>query len=97
MRTLMRFEMDTQAGNELLKAGELQKGLERMLEMLKPEAAYFFPTNGCRGGVLVFDVADPSQLVTLTEPMWTMLRARIELTPAMSLDDLRSGLTSLAS
>ncbi|HEY3501603.1 MAG TPA: hypothetical protein VGN37_02315 [Actinocatenispora sp.] len=97
MRTLMRFEIDTEAGNELIKSGDLQKGVEQMLEMLKPEAAYFFPTNGCRGGILVFDLADPSQLVSLNEPMWTMLKARIELTPAMSLDDLRSGLSSMAA
>jgi hypothetical protein len=33
----------------------------------------------------------------MTEPMWTMLRARIEVTPVMDLDDLRAGLSSLAS
>jgi hypothetical protein len=97
MRMIMRFEIDTGAGNELLRSGEMQQGLERMLEMLKPEAAYFFPANGCRSGFLAFDLADPSQLVKLTEPMWTMLHARIEVTPAMSLDDLMSGLTSLAA
>jgi hypothetical protein len=97
MRTLMRFEIDTEAGNELIRSGELQKGLDQMLEMLKPEAAYFFPANGCRGGIMVFDLADPSQLVSLNEPMWMTLKARIEVTPAMSLDDLRSGLTALAS
>ncbi|BCJ35735.1 hypothetical protein Athai_32380 [Actinocatenispora thailandica] len=97
MRTVMRFEIDTGAGNDLLKDGALQKGLDRMLEMLKPEAAYFFPMNGCRGGILVFDLADPSQLVSLTEPMWTSMRARIDVSPAMSLDDLRAGLGSLAS
>ncbi|MEV0838077.1 hypothetical protein AB0I55_00815 [Actinocatenispora sera] len=97
MRMILRFEVDTEAGNELLRSGEMQKGMERMLGMLKPEAAYFFPVNGCRGGFLVFDLADPSQLVTLTEPLWTMLHARIEVTPAMSLDDLTSGLSSLAA
>jgi len=95
MRTMLRFEIDTEAGNELIRSGEMEKGLDQMLEMLQPEAAYFFASDGHRGGILVFDLTDPSRLPSLTEPLWMSLKARVEMCPAMNRDDLKSGLAAL--
>ncbi|GAA4211696.1 DUF3303 family protein [Actinocatenispora rupis] len=94
MRMMARFEIDTEAGNELIRTGEMLKGLDQMLEMLKPEAAYFFPSEGSRGGVLVFDLDDPAQIVSVVEPMWVAMRARVELTPVMNAEELRAGVSA---
>lgn len=97
VRTLMRFQIDTPAGNELIRSGQMPKLMDEMLEQLHPEAVYFFPQDGCRGGLMVFDLEDPSMMPVLTEPMWERLHARIEMSPVMNLDELRAGLTRLAS
>jgi hypothetical protein len=34
--------------------------MESILSKLKPEAAYFAPLEGKRGGMIFFDLADPS-------------------------------------
>ena len=63
---------------------------------LKPEAAYFTPLDGKRAGMIFFDLADPSQIVEVVEPLFHDLNATTELTPVMNADDLRKGLGKVA-
>jgi hypothetical protein len=58
----------------------------------KPEAAYFGPTDGKRGGMIFFDLDEPSQIVEIAEPMFSSLNAAIEIVPVMNGDDLRKGM-----
>jgi hypothetical protein len=37
---------------------------------------------------MVFDLADPSQIPVLTEPMYQQGKAKVTLTPCMNLEDL---------
>jgi hypothetical protein len=62
----------------------------------RPEAAYFGPTDGKRGGMVFFDLADPSQIVEVVEPLFLNLNAATELVPVMNVDDLRKGLGKVA-
>ncbi len=62
---------------------------------LKPEAAYFFPMNGKRGGFVVFDMTDPSQIPVITEALFQELEAEVELYPVMNQEDLTKGLTEV--
>jgi hypothetical protein len=61
-----------------------------------PEAAYFTPLEGKRGGMIFFDMTDPSQIVESVEPFFLGLSASIELVPVMNADDLRKGLAKAA-
>ena len=61
------------------------------MSKLKPEAAYFAPFEGKRGGMIFFDLADPSQIVEVVEPLFLNLNAETELIPVMNGDDLRKG------
>jgi hypothetical protein len=92
MRTLMRFEFPTDASNAAIKDGSFQKVMEATLERLKPEACYFWTQDAHRGGIIVFDMKEPSEMPSIAEPLFMGMNARIEFSPVMNLDDLRAGL-----
>ncbi|GAA2106519.1 hypothetical protein GCM10009759_44830 [Kitasatospora saccharophila] len=95
MRTLIVAEIDTEKSNELITSGKMPEMMGRMMEQLRPEAAYFYPLNGHRGFTLVVDVDQESALVTTMEPLWMRLGAKVTVTPCMSADELRAGIEKL--
>ena len=96
MRMMLKFTVPVARGNDAFKDGSLAKTLESIMTKLKPEAAYFSPLDGERGGMIFFDLAEPSQIVEVVEPLFLNLHATTELVPVMSGDDLRKGLTNAA-
>ncbi|QKW22782.1 hypothetical protein HUT16_30125 [Kitasatospora sp. NA04385] len=97
MRTLIVAEIDTDKSNDLITSGRMTEMMGRMMEQLRPEAAYFYPLNGHRGFTLVVDVDQESALVGTMEPLWMQLGAKVTVTPCMSADELRSGIEKLRS
>ncbi|MFD3534674.1 hypothetical protein [Streptomyces sp. NPDC058664] len=97
MRMLLKVQMDTQASNEAIRQGNLQKLMETAMSELRPEAAYFGTENGCRTAYLFIDLADPSQMPKFSEPFFLELGARISYTPVMNQEDLRKGLGALSA
>jgi hypothetical protein len=96
MRMMLRAVVDTEAGNEALRNGSMLKVIEQMMQQLNPEAAYFVGSEeGQRSCVVVFDMADPSQLPAISEPLFQIGKARVTLTPCMNLDDVQKGLSQL--
>ena len=96
MRTLLHIHMDTKSGNENIRSGALPKTMETLVSQLHPEASYFFADGGRRSALFVFDLADPSQIPAIAEPLFMGLNAEVEFTPVMNLDDLQKGLTEAA-
>ena len=47
------------------------------MNRLKPEAAYFSPMNGNRTGMMFFDLAEPSQIIEVVEPLFMKLNAEV--------------------
>ena len=92
MRMMLKAIMDTEAGNEAIRNGSMSQVVDHLVKGLSAEAAYFFPEDGHRTALVVFDLADPSQIPALTEPLFSSGRARVTLTPCMNLDDLQKGL-----
>jgi len=66
------------------------------MNKLKPEAAYFAPFEGKRGGMIFFNLTDPSQIDEVVEPLFLNLNAETELVPVRNGDDLRKGLAAAA-
>lgn len=95
MRVMLRARLDTQISNEALKNGTLPQIMQSMTERLKPEAAYFGPSEGGRSCTFVFDMQDSSLLPTITEPLLEGLGAKIEIQPVMNSEDLQKGLAAL--
>src|SRR5215467_14471581 len=87
MRMLFTVIADTEATTRAIESGAAHQSLREALDRLKPEAAYFYLQNGKRTTLFVLDVANPSEIITLAEPLFSLLKAEISLTPVMSVDD----------
>jgi len=97
MRMMLKFTIPIEKGNQAFKDGSLGKTLESIMNKLKPEAAYFGPSDGKRGGMMFFDLAEPSQIIEVAEPLFSNLNAAIELVPVMNGDDLRKGIAKVTT
>ncbi|HLY20577.1 MAG TPA: hypothetical protein VKR61_25290 [Bryobacteraceae bacterium] len=70
--------------------------MQKILEAIKPEAAYFSEHNGRRGGTLVVNVNSPSDVPALAEPWFLTFNAEVQFRIAMTPEDLaRAGLEAL--
>jgi hypothetical protein len=93
---MVKFTLPTtEEVNAKIRDGSIGQTMESMLGNLQPEAAYFCPRDGKRGGYLVFNMDGESELVTKLEPLWLELKATVEIVPVMNADDLRAGIQSL--
>ena len=96
MRMMLKFSLPVEKGNQAIKDGSLGKTIESIMKKLKPEAAYFAPMDGKRSGMIFFDLAEPSQIAEVVEPLFLNLNAATEIVPVMNGDDLRKGLAKAA-
>ncbi len=92
MRVMLKFVLPVEKSNQAFKDGSLGKTVEAVMSKYKPEAAYFAPIEGKRGGMMFFDLTEPSQLVEAVEPLFLQLNASVDVIPVMNADDLRQGL-----
>ena len=81
MRMMVRFHFSTSSGNGDIRSGKIPKVFEQLTADLKPEAAYLYPEQGERGGILVFDMQDPSWVAGVVERFSFGLQAKVELFP----------------
>ena len=95
MRMMMKVKIDTEAGSRGIQDGSIPPLMQQTLGRLQPEAAYFGPEDGVRTMFIVFDLKDPSQLPSITEPLFSNLKANIQMFPVMDQGDLQKGLQQL--
>jgi len=95
MRMMIKFSFPVKPGNDLVGSGKVAKIFQSLMEDLKPEAAYFYPVDGQRGGLMVVNVNDSSDLAKFGEPFWLGLQADISVTPVMNGEDLQKGLSGI--
>jgi hypothetical protein len=96
MRMLLKATMDTQRANQQIQDQTMGQAVHEAMQQLHPEAAYFYPEDGKRTALFVFDMEDPSQLPPLTEPFFQAAAANVRVVPCMNADDLRSGLQQVS-
>jgi len=96
MRMMMKVKMDTEAGSRGMEDGSLPKLLGETMERLQPEAAYFGPDGGVRTAFMVFDLKDPSEIPSISEPLFSGVKATIEMFPVMNQEDLQEGMQQIA-
>jgi hypothetical protein len=97
MKFIVQISLPAHKFNEALRDGSAGKKMARILEETKPEAAYFTSTDGKRGGYLVFNIANASEIPRLAEPWFLNFEATVEFMPAMIPEDLqKAGLEDLA-
>jgi hypothetical protein len=91
MRMLLKISMPVEQGNQAAKSGALQRTIQSTIEALKPEAAYFYPEDGKRTAIMVFDMKGSWQLPATVEPLFENLGAAVHVTPVMNAEDLQRG------
>jgi hypothetical protein len=97
MKFIVHVSLPAHKFNEALRDGSAGKKMTRILEDTKPEAAYFTSTDGNRGGYLVYNISQASEIPRLAEPWFLNFDAKIQFEPAMTPDDLqKAGLEDLA-
>ena len=92
MRTMLKIVMPVEPGNKAVKDGSLPKTIQSLLQDLQPEASYFYPENGRRTALFVFDMKDATQIPVIAEPLFLTLNAEVSFVPVMNAEDLKVGL-----
>ncbi|HEX4123608.1 MAG TPA: hypothetical protein VHY37_02715 [Tepidisphaeraceae bacterium] len=97
MRMLMNVAIPNEPFNTMVRKGTAGMTLKKILEAIKPQAAYFTEQAGQRGAVLVIDMKDASEIPAFAEPWYLSFNATCEFRIAMTPEDLgRSGLDAVA-
>ncbi|RMF34280.1 MAG: hypothetical protein D6754_15275 [Alphaproteobacteria bacterium] len=91
---MMRAHLDVGASNLAIRNGSLKGIIERVFAVAKPEAAYFFVESGHRTMLAVLDIADPSLIPQIAEPLFQDLDADVTILPVMISPELEQGLAS---
>jgi hypothetical protein len=82
--------------NTYVRDGSAGERIAKILDDLKPEAVYFTEQDGQRGGIMIIDVASPSDVPRIAEPFFLTFEAEVRFHVCMTPDDLaKAGLEGL--
>ena len=96
MKMLLTVEFPHEPFNTLVRAGKVGEIIGRILESIKPEAAYFTENDGKRGGIFVINIQDPSDVPAFAEPFFLNFQANCKFRLVMAPQDLqKAGLEAL--
>jgi len=88
MRMMLLFECPVEPFSTMIRKGTAGTTIQKILDDIKPEAAYFGEREGKRGGILIVDVAQPSDVPRLAEPFFLNFEASVEFRVCMVPQDL---------
>ena len=88
MRFLLKVRFPIEAGNKALRDPQFGSRMRELLADIKSEAAYFTTVDGQRGGYIVLNMDDVSQMPAIAEPFFFWFNADVEFLPVMRPEDL---------
>lgn len=88
MRMMMMVEMPLEPFNTAVRNGIAGTKMKEILDAAKPEAAYFGERDGRRGGILIVNLNEPSDVPRLAEPWFLAFNAEVKFRVVMSPEDL---------
>jgi len=95
MRFLIKFRIPAETGNKALSDSKFGSKMTRLLSDMKAEAAYFTAMSGQRGGYIIVNMDDASQIPAMAEPLFMWFKADIEFHPVMTPEDLAKAGSSI--
>lgn len=96
MKMLLTVEFPHEPFNSYVRDGKVGEIIRRILESIKPEAAYFTEQDGMRSGIFLINVQDSSEIPAFAEPFFLNFEASCKFRLAMSPEDLqKAGLEAL--
>jgi hypothetical protein len=88
MRFMLTFRIPPEEGNAAMKDGSFIPAFQNVMEDLQPEAAYLADIEGARGGYIVVNMDDASQIPAIAEPLFLGVGATVQIHPVFTLDDM---------
>ena len=88
MLFILKIRIPVAAGNDALSDPNFGKKMNELLASIKAQAAYFTTVDGQRGGYIVVDMKDASEIPAIAEPFFLWLKADITALPVMRPEDL---------
>ncbi len=95
MRMMIRISLPTETANAHMADGSFGGIMQNYLADVKPEAAYFVTENGVRTSYFFVNMTESSQLPAFCEAPFLAYNAKVEVTPAMNLDDLKAAMPAI--
>jgi len=96
MRMLLHVEFPLEPFNSAVRDGTAGQKVQKILDAIKPEAAYFSEYQGKRGATLVVNVNNSSDVPSFAEPWFLTFNASCQFRIAMTPEDLgKANLDSL--
>jgi hypothetical protein len=88
MRMMMLVQFPAEPFNTLARNGTVGATMKKILDDIKPEAAYFSEREGKRGCVLIVDVQGGVDVPRLAEPWFLSFNAEVEFRICMLPEEL---------
>lgn len=96
MKMLLTVEFPHEPFNAHVRSGKAGEIIGRILETIKPEAAYFTEQDGTRCGIFLINVQNSSDVPSFAEPFFLNFQANCKFRIVMSPEDLqKAGLEAL--
>ncbi len=96
MRFVMHVSLPVDKFNAAVRDGSAGEKVRQILEDARPEAVYFCAYEGKRGGFLIIDMQDTSEIPKYAEPWFLHFDATVKFLPTMTPEDLaKAGLDKL--
>jgi len=89
MKMLLTVDFPLEPFNSLVKSGKAGEIIQKILETIKPETAYFTEQDGKRGGIFVININSPSDVPFFSEPFFLEFDASCKFRILMSPEDLQ--------
>ncbi|WP_150643154.1 panthothenate synthetase [Pseudomonas fluorescens] len=89
MKMLLMVEFPHEPFNSYVRDGKVGEIIRRILESIKPDAAYFTEQDGMRSGIFLINVQDSSEIPAFAEPFFLNFEANCKFRLAMSPEDLQ--------
>ena len=97
MRFLVKIKIPTVAGDRAISDHHFGPKMHAVLKEIGAEAAYFTTVEGHRGGYIIVNMTDTSQMPAIAEPFFLWFNATVEFTPVMLPEDLEKAGPSITA